>query len=40
VAAAETYLHITRLTSWDLDAYQDWLVTTGMRLTRAAEGNS
>ena len=38
--SAETYLLITRLTNWDLDAYQDWLVTTGMRLTQAAEGKS
>ena len=40
LAAAETYLLITRLTNWDLDAYQDWLVTTGTRLTQAAERNS
>src|SRR6516162_9125833 len=33
LGSAETYLLITRLTSWDLDAYQDWLVTTGIRLT-------
>jgi AcrR family transcriptional regulator len=33
LGAAETYLLITRLTGWDLDAYQDWLVTTGTRLT-------
>jgi len=32
LAAAETYLLITRMTGWDLDAYQNWLVTTGMRL--------
>jgi AcrR family transcriptional regulator len=32
LGAAETYLLITRLTGWDLDAYQDWLVTTGTRL--------
>ena len=38
--AAGTYLLITRLTNWDLDAYQDWLVTTGTRLTQAAERNS
>jgi len=40
LAAAETYLLITRLTNWDLDAYQDWLMTTQMRLTQAAERNS
>jgi len=33
LAAAETYLLITRMTGWDLDAYQNWLVTTGIRLT-------
>jgi AcrR family transcriptional regulator len=27
-----TYLLITRLTGWDLDAYQDWLIATGTRL--------
>ena len=40
LAAAETYLLITRLTSWDLDTYQDWLATTGARLARVADGNS
>ena len=40
LAAAETYLLITRMTGWNLDAYQDWLVTTQMRLTQAAERNS
>ena len=40
LGSAETYLLITRLTSWDLDAYQDWLVTTGMRLNQPAEGKS
>lgn len=34
LAAAETYLLITRLTSWDLDAYQDWLAATFARLAR------
>ena len=29
---AETHLLITRLTGWDLDAYQDWLRTTVARL--------
>ena len=32
LAAAETYLLITRMTGWDLDAYQDWLVSTATRL--------
>jgi AcrR family transcriptional regulator len=40
LGAAETYLLITRLTSWDLDAYQDWLVTTWTRLARVADENS
>ncbi len=40
LAAAETYLLITRLTSWDLDAYQNWLATTCTRLARVAEENS
>jgi AcrR family transcriptional regulator len=39
LASAETYLLITRLTSWDLDTYQDWLATTGARLARIAEEN-
>jgi len=39
-AAAETYLLITRLTSWDLDSYQDWLATTWARLARVGDGNS
>ena len=40
LVAAETYLLITRLTNWDLDAYQDWLMTAQMRLIQAAERNS
>src|SRR5215472_9054004 len=35
VCAAETYLLITRMTGWDLDAYQDWLVTMLTRLSAA-----
>ena len=35
LAAAETYLLITRMTGWDLDAYQNWLVVTGTRLAAA-----
>jgi AcrR family transcriptional regulator len=40
LAAAETYLLITRLTGWDLDAYQDWLATTWARLAKVADANS
>jgi AcrR family transcriptional regulator len=40
LAAAETYLLTTRLTSWDLDTYQDWLTTTWSRLARVADVNS
>jgi AcrR family transcriptional regulator len=36
LGAAETYLLITRLTSWDLDGYQDWLTTTWTRLARVS----
>ncbi len=32
IAAAETYLLITRMIGWDLDAYQNWLATTWTRL--------
>jgi AcrR family transcriptional regulator len=35
LAAAETYLLITRMAGWDLDTYQNWLVTTGIRLASA-----
>jgi AcrR family transcriptional regulator len=38
LAAAETYLLITRTTGWDLDAYQDWLAVTWTRLS--VPGNS
>ncbi len=31
--SAETYLLITRMTGWDLDAYQDWLTVTSARLS-------
>jgi hypothetical protein len=40
LAAAEIYLLITRLTGWDLDAYQGWLATTWARLAKVADGNS
>jgi len=32
VAAAETYLLVTRMFGWDLDAYQEWLHRTLTRL--------
>jgi len=35
LGAAETYLLITRLTGWDLDAYQAWLAITWTRLVAA-----
>jgi AcrR family transcriptional regulator len=38
LGAAETYLLITRMLGWDLDTYQDWLVTSMTRL--AAAGGS
>jgi AcrR family transcriptional regulator len=40
MSSAETYLLITRLTGWNLDAYQDWLATTGARLAGIADGKS
>lgn len=40
LAAAETYLLITRLTSWDLNTYQGWLAITWARLARVADKNS
>ena len=33
LAAAETYLLISRITGWDLDAYERWLVRTMSQLT-------
>ena len=33
LAAAETYLLITRTTGWDLDAYERWLARTFSQLT-------
>jgi hypothetical protein len=36
--APETYLLITRLTSWDLDTYQDWFATTYARLAGSRTG--
>jgi hypothetical protein len=40
LAAAETYLLITRLMSWDLDADQDWLAASWTHPARVADGNS
>ena len=39
LAAAETYLLITRMTNWDLDAYQNWLAATFIRLSAPPTGN-
>jgi hypothetical protein len=35
LGSAETYLLITRMLGWDLDAYENWLVTTSTRLAAA-----
>jgi hypothetical protein len=32
MASAETYLLVSRMLRWDLDAYQDWLTVTWTRL--------
>jgi AcrR family transcriptional regulator len=40
LAAAETYLLITRMTNWDLDTYQNWLASTLTRLSRPITGNA
>jgi hypothetical protein len=37
LGAAETYLLITRMIGWDLETYQDWLVTSMTHLA-AADG--
>ncbi len=36
LGGADTYLLTTRVTGWDLDAYEAWLVTTWTRLAAAA----
>ena len=36
LGSAETYLLITRLLGWDLDEYENWLVTTSVRLSTPA----
>jgi hypothetical protein len=33
LAAAETYVLITHMTGWDLDAYEHWLARTWSQLT-------
>lgn len=38
LAAAETYLLAVRVTSWDLDAYQNWLAVTLTRISCPAPG--
>jgi len=38
LAAAETYLLITRMAGWDLGVYQDWLTTTWTRLSTPPGG--
>ena len=40
LTAAETYLLVTRMTSWDLDTYQSWLVATLTRLSSPAAGSA
>lgn len=39
LAAAETYLLITRQTSWDLNAYQEWIAVTFTRLMAPPAGD-
>jgi len=36
LGSAETYLVITRMLGWDLDEYENWLVTTTARLSAPA----
>jgi len=38
LAAAETYLLVTRMTNWDLDAYENWLAATFTRLSASDGG--
>lgn len=40
LAAAETYLLVTRMTSWDLGTYQSWLAATFTRLSSPAPGSA
>jgi hypothetical protein len=37
VGTAETYLLITRLTAWDVNAHQEWLTVTLTRLVAGAK---
>jgi AcrR family transcriptional regulator len=39
IAAAETYLLISRMTDWDLDGYQHWLQATWTQLIAAPRHN-
>jgi AcrR family transcriptional regulator len=39
LSAAETYLLITRMLGWDLDTYQDWLLTSMTRMA-AVDGTA
>jgi hypothetical protein len=36
IAAAETYLLVTRMLGWDLDTYQAWVASTWTRLLAGA----
>ena len=38
MSAAETYLLVTRMHGWDLDAYQEWLGLTLTRLVASGSG--
>jgi AcrR family transcriptional regulator len=38
ISAAETYLLVTRMHGWDLDAYQEWLGLTLTRLVASGSG--
>ncbi len=38
IAAAETYLLVTRMLGWDLDTYQDWVAATWTRLLAGPGG--
>jgi hypothetical protein len=38
LAAAETYLLITRMMAWDLDAYEAWAIATFTRLMTPPPG--
>jgi hypothetical protein len=38
MAAAETYLLVTRMFGWGLDAYQEWLGLTLSRLVSSGGG--